>query len=75
MCGTTNTWGRQYNRTAANAYALQQEISRDVSETLRTKLTGEQQQQLAKRETNSPEAFQLYLNLFKRTLLLEQADR
>ena len=54
-------WGRQYNRQAADAYALQQEISRDISETLRTKLTGEQQQQLAKRETDSPEAFQLYL--------------
>jgi hypothetical protein len=40
---------------------LQQEISRDISETLRSKLTGEQQQQLAKRETDSPEAFQLYL--------------
>ncbi|MDQ3088063.1 MAG: tetratricopeptide repeat protein [Acidobacteriota bacterium] len=40
---------------------MQQEISRDISETLRSKLTGEQQQQLVKRETDSPEAFQLYL--------------
>jgi serine/threonine-protein kinase len=54
-------WGQQYSRKTTDAFALQQEISRDISETLRTKLTGEQQQQLAKRETVSPEAYQLYL--------------
>jgi TolB-like protein/Flp pilus assembly protein TadD len=54
-------WGQQYNRKVTDAFALQQEISRDISETLRSKLTGEQQQRLTKRETVSPEAYQLYL--------------
>jgi len=54
-------WGQQYNRKVTDAFALQQEISREISETLRSKLTGEQQQRLAKRETVSPEAYQLYL--------------
>jgi serine/threonine-protein kinase len=54
-------WGQQYSRKTTDAFALQQEISRDISETLRTKLTGEQQQRLTKRETVSPEAYQLYL--------------
>jgi serine/threonine-protein kinase len=54
-------WGQQYNRKTTDAFALQQEISRDISETLRTKLTGEEQQRLAKRETVSSEAYQLYL--------------
>ena len=54
-------WGQQYNRKTTDAFALQQEISRDISETLRTKLTGEEQQRLAKRDTVSPEAYQLYL--------------
>ena len=54
-------WGQQYNRKVTDAFALQQEISRDISETLRSKLTGEQQQRMAKRETVSPEAYQLYL--------------
>lgn len=53
-------WGQQYNRKVADVFALQQEISRDISETLRKQLTGEQQR-FAKRETDSPEAFQLYL--------------
>jgi serine/threonine-protein kinase len=54
-------WGQQYNRRETDAFALQQEVSRDISETLRAKLTGEQQQRLTKRETVSPEAYQLYL--------------
>ena len=54
-------WGQQYNRKVTDAFALQQEISRDISETLRSKLSGEEQQRLAKRETVSPEAYQLYL--------------
>jgi tetratricopeptide (TPR) repeat protein len=54
-------WGQQYNRKVMDAFALQQEISRDISETLRSKLTGEEQQRLAKQETVSPEAYQLYL--------------
>lgn len=54
-------WGKQYNRRVIDAFALQQEISRDISETLRSKLTGEEQWRLAKHETDDPEAFQLYL--------------
>ncbi len=54
-------WGQQYIRKIVDAFALQQEISRDISETLRSKLTGEEQQRLVKRETVSPEAYQLYL--------------
>ncbi len=53
-------WGRQYNRKAADVFALQQQIARDISETLRAKTAGEDQQ-IAKRETDSPEAFRLYL--------------
>jgi serine/threonine-protein kinase len=54
-------WGQQYNRKETDAFALQQEVSRNISETLREQLTGEQQQRLTKRETDSPEAYQLYL--------------
>jgi serine/threonine-protein kinase len=53
-------WGQQYNRRETDAFILQQEVSRDISETLRKQLTGEQQQ-LTKREIVSPEAYQLYL--------------
>lgn len=54
-------WGEQYNRELADILAVQEEISREVSERLRLKLTGEERQRLAKRHTADPEAYQLYL--------------
>src|SRR4030095_8428765 len=54
-------WGRQYNRKVADALDVQQEISREISERLRTQLTGEEQKQLKKRDTNNPEAYQAYM--------------
>ncbi|MEO8071884.1 MAG: winged helix-turn-helix domain-containing protein [Acidobacteriota bacterium] len=54
-------WGRQYSRKASDEFALRQELARDVTEALRSKLTGEQRQRLARGDTDDPEAFRLYL--------------
>ena len=54
-------WGEQYNRKLADALAVQQEISREITERLRLKLTGEEQKQLTRRDTTNPESFQAYL--------------
>jgi len=54
-------WGEQYNRKVADALAVQQEISREISERLRTKLSGEEQRQLTRRDTTNPEAYAFYL--------------
>src|SRR5262249_55737861 len=54
-------WGEQYNRKVADALAVQQEISREISERLRTKLSGEEQRQLTRRDTSNPEAYAFYL--------------
>jgi serine/threonine-protein kinase len=54
-------WGEQYNRKIADIFGIQEEISRDISEKLRIKLSGDQQQRLTKRYTNDPEAYALYL--------------
>jgi len=40
---------------------VQQEIAREISERLRTKLSGEEQRQLTKRDTSNPEAYAFYL--------------
>jgi serine/threonine protein kinase/Tfp pilus assembly protein PilF len=58
----TQLWGEQYNRKAADLLAVQEEIARTVAETLRVRLTGAQEQQLAKRPTENPQAYQLYLD-------------
>jgi len=55
-------WGRQYNRKISDLFALQQEISQDISRKLRAKLTGDEQKRAMKRGTENPEAFHLYLN-------------
>jgi TolB-like protein/Tfp pilus assembly protein PilF len=54
-------WGEQYNRNHADLLAVQEEISREISEQLRLKLSGEQKRRLAKRYTESTEAYQTYL--------------
>jgi TolB-like protein len=57
----SHLWGEQYNRKLADALAVQNEIAAQISEKLRLKLSGEQKTRLAKRQTENPEAYQLYL--------------
>jgi TolB-like protein/Flp pilus assembly protein TadD len=54
-------WGQEYERKLADVLAVKQALVRDVTEKLRLKLTGEQQQRLTQRDTTNPEAYQFYL--------------
>ena len=54
-------WGEQYNRRLADIFAVEEEISREISEKLRLRLTGESSSRLGKRYTQSTEAYQDYL--------------
>ena len=54
-------WGDQYTRKVADALSVQQEISREISERLRTKLSNEDQKQLIRRDTTNAEAYGFYL--------------
>jgi len=54
-------WGDRYSRKLADILAMQDDISKAIVEHLRIELTGEGEQQLAKHDTESPEAYQLYL--------------
>src|SRR5205085_9877355 len=54
-------WGEQYNRKLPDILAVQEEISTEISEKLRFKLTGEEKKRLTKRYTQNTEAYQLYL--------------
>jgi len=57
----TQIWGDQYNRRLSDVLVVQEEIAKEISHRLRVKLSGQAQQRLAKRSTESPEAYQLYL--------------
>jgi serine/threonine-protein kinase len=54
-------WGDQYSRKLADILALQDEISKAITDNLRLQLSGKEQQQLTKRYTENAEAYQLYL--------------
>jgi len=54
-------WGGQFNRSAEDVLALQEDLSQEIAEKLRLKLTGEQKQRLAKRNTEDAEAYRSYL--------------
>ena len=54
-------WGQEYERKLADVVAVKQALVREVTEKLRLKLTGEQQQRLTQRDTTNPEAYQFYL--------------
>jgi len=57
----TQVWGEQYNRKAADILQVQSEISREIAEKLRIRLSAGAQQQFAKRETANPQAYGLLL--------------
>jgi TolB-like protein len=57
----TQLWGERYNRKLADIFAVEEEIAKKISESLRMKLTGEEEKRLAKRFTENSEAYQLYL--------------
>jgi serine/threonine protein kinase/tetratricopeptide (TPR) repeat protein len=54
-------WGEQYNRKLADLLAVKSDIAREVSQRLRSQLSGEEQQKLTRGSTQNPEAYQLYL--------------
>src|SRR5687767_7073678 len=49
-------WKTDYNRQMTNLVSLQTEIARDVSQNLKNKLSGAEEQKLAKNYTANPEA-------------------
>jgi len=53
-------WGEQYNRKLSDIITVQSEISRQISEKLRLRLTSAQQQQVAKHYTENTRAYELY---------------
>ena len=54
-------WGAQYDRKPDDIFAVQDDISNEISGKLRIQLTGPEKKQLTKRHTEDAEAYQLYL--------------
>ena len=54
-------WGAQYHRKPGDILSIQDEISNEISEKLRIKLTRDEKKRLSKRPTADAEAYRLYL--------------
>jgi TolB-like protein/Tfp pilus assembly protein PilF len=54
-------WGGQYHRKAEDVFAIQDDLSREISEKLQLQLSGNEKQRLTKRYTENSEAYRLYL--------------
>ena len=54
-------WGAQYDRKTGDIFAIQDEISEEISGKLRLKLTRAEKKRLIKRQTDDAAAYQLYL--------------
>jgi TolB-like protein/Tfp pilus assembly protein PilF/tRNA A-37 threonylcarbamoyl transferase component Bud32 len=54
-------WAGRFDEKSADVLQLEDSISEQVAEALIPQLTGEERQQLARRGTNNPEAFEAYL--------------
>lgn len=54
-------WGEKYERKVSDVLSVKQTIMREVTQKLRLRLSGEEQQRLVKRDTTNAESFQFYL--------------
>ncbi|MDX2043518.1 MAG: protein kinase [Acidobacteriota bacterium] len=54
-------WADQYQRKTGDIFELEKDLAKQISESLRLKLGGEQEEKLAQRQTVNPEAYELFL--------------
>ena len=59
--GNSRLWGEQYHRRLSDLLSIQGEMSKDITNKLRPKLSGEQTKQAIKGYPDNTEAYQLYL--------------
>ncbi len=57
----SHIWGQQYSRKVSDIFALQGDLAKEMTSTLRMRLTGEDDKRMAKSFTANPEAYQDYL--------------
>jgi len=57
----SHLWGESYNQPLADLIELQAQMSSEIAEKLRIRLTGAEKKKLRKKTTENSEAYQLYL--------------
>ena len=57
----SNLWADTYDRKMTDIFVVESEIAKGIAEALQAKLTGREEQALAVKPTNNPEAYDAYL--------------
>ena len=67
----SHLWAETYDRNLTDIFGVESEIAKGIAESLQAKLTGREEQALAAKPTNNPEAYDAYL----RGLSFDTRDR
>src|SRR5437762_13720715 len=57
----SHLWAETYDRKLTDVFGVESEIAKGIAESLQAKLTGREEQALAVKPTNNPEAYDAYL--------------
>jgi TolB-like protein len=57
----SHLWAEEYDRKLTDIFGVESEIAKGIAESLQAKLTGHEEQALATKPTNNPEAYDAYL--------------
>ena len=57
----SHLWADTFDRKLTDVFAIESEIAKGIAESLQAKLTGREEQALAVKPTNNPEAYDAYL--------------
>ena len=57
----SHLWADIYDRKVTDIFGVESEIAKRIAESLQAKLTGHEEQELAVKPTNNPEAYEAYL--------------
>ncbi len=64
----SHLWGDTFDRKLTDIFSVETEVARAIAEQLQAKLTGREEQALAAKPTNNPEAYDVYLRGLAYTL-------
>jgi TolB-like protein len=59
----SHLWAETYDRKLTDIFSLESEIAKGIAESLQAKVTGREEQALAIKPTNNPEAYDAYLRV------------
>jgi hypothetical protein len=57
----SHLWADTYDRKLTDIFGVESEIAKRIAESLQAKLSGREEQALAVKQTNNPEAYDAYL--------------